>query len=88
MNFILIRFIFLLILVLLSSCKINPHYAVTGVVLEKNISNRIMLIDHNKIEGFMEPMIMNFNIHGKVDMNKINIMDSVKFNLIITKDSH
>ena len=84
---ILIRLSFLLILIL-SSCDVNPNYKVTGVILEKNISDRIMTIDHDRIEGFMEPMVMDLKVHDKVDIDKIEIMDSVSFNLIITEDSH
>ena len=84
---VLIRLSFLLILIL-SSCKLNPRYEVTGVILDKNTTDRTMTIDHDKIEGFMEPMIMDLKVHNKVDMNKIEIMDSVSFNLIMTKDSH
>ena len=47
-----------------------------------------MLIDHNRIEGFMEPMIMNFNIHNKVEMNQFEPLDSIQFNLVITEESH
>ena len=47
-----------------------------------------MLIDHNRIEGFMEPMIMNFNIHNSVNMKQFETLDSVQFNLVITEKSH
>ena len=77
-----------LLILLITSCKINTHYDVTGVILDKNTSERILRIDHDRIEGFMEPMIMDLNVHKKVNMDKINIMDSVKFSLVITEDSH
>ena len=77
-----------LIILCFTSCKVNPNYEVTGVIINKDISNRILKIDHDKIEGFMEPMIMDLNVHNKVNMDKIEIMDSVSFNLIITEDSH
>ena len=77
-----------LLILILSSCDVNPNYSVTGVIINKNISDRIMTIDHNRIEGFMEPMIMDLNVHNKVNMDEIDTMDSVSFNLIITKNSH
>ena len=83
-----VRKIFLVFLLLLISCNINPTYRVTGVILEKNPENNSMLIDHDKIEGFMEPMIMNFNIHNTVNVDLIQPLDSVKFDLVITKESH
>ena len=77
-----------LIILCFTSCKVNPNYEVTGVIINKDIPKRVMTIDHDKIEGFMEPMVMDLNVHNKVNMDKIEIMDSVSFNLIITKDSH
>ena len=77
-----------LIILCFTSCKVNPSYEVTGVIINKNTLNRVMTIDHDKIEGFMEPMVMDLNVHYKVNMDKIKIMDSVSFNLIITEDSH
>ena len=46
-----VRKIFLVFLLLLISCNINPTYRVTGIILEKNPENNSMLIDHDKIEG-------------------------------------
>ena len=77
-----------LIILCFTSCKVNPNYEVTGVIINKDIPKRVMTIDHDKIEGFMEPMVMDLNVHNKVNMDKIEIMDSISFNLIITKDSH
>lgn len=77
-----------LIILCFTSCKVNPNYEVTGVIINKDIPNRVLKIDHDKIEGFMEPMIMDLNVHNKVNIDKIEIMDSVSFNLIITEDSH
>ena len=47
-----IKKIFLfLVIFFLSSCKFNPTYNVTGVILEIDNENNTMLIDHDKIEG-------------------------------------
>ena len=81
------RLCFILILCMFS-CKTNPNYNVTGVILEKDFDKRVFRIDHDRIPGFMEPMIMDLNVHEKVDMNNFSILDSVSFNLIITEDSH
>ena len=75
-------------LFIFSSCKINPTYDVTGVIIQKDSKAKVMLIDHNRIEGFMEPVIMNFNIHNTVDINEFEPLDSIKFNLVITEKSH
>jgi len=78
----------LILLLIFTSCKIKPAYDVTGVIIQKDSKSKVMLIDHDRIEGFMEPMIMNFNIHNDVDMDQFQPMDSIKFNLVITDDSH
>ena len=81
--------IFTIFLVLLfSSCKINPKYSVTGVILDKNQSKRIMTIDHDKIIGFMDPMIMDLKMHDSVQMDNFNVLDSVRFDLVIMEGSH
>ena len=79
---------FTLILIFCLSCKINLTYDVTGVILEIDDKNNSMLIDHDKIEGFMEPMIMSFNIHDRVNMNHFDPQDSVQFILVMTEKSH
>jgi len=84
-----IKKIFLfLVIFFLSSCKFNPTYNVTGVILEIDNENNTMLIDHDRIEGFMEPMIMNLNIHNRVNMKHFEPLDSVEFSLIITEETH
>ncbi|MBI45310.1 MAG: hypothetical protein CMG66_04000 [Candidatus Marinimicrobia bacterium] len=47
-----------------------------------------MIIDHDRIQGFMEPMIMHFNIHDNVKMEEFEILDSVRFDLVITEKAH
>ena len=78
----------LLIILSLYSCNTNPNYNVTGVILEKDLDKRVFKIDHDRIPGFMEPMIMDLNVHKKVNMNSFNNLDSVSFNLKKTEDSH
>ena len=81
--------IFLILFVFFcSSCKINPTYEVTGVIIQKDTKSNDKLIDLDRIEGFMEPMIMNFNIHNNVNIKQFEPMDSVQFNLVITEKSH
>ena len=84
----LVKIFFLFFLLLANSCKINPKYSVTGVILEKNSSDRIMLIDHDEIPGFMDPMVMNFKIHKTVIMENFSILDSVQFDLVILEGGH
>ena len=77
-----------LTILLIQGCKTNPNYKVTGIVLEKDLNNHRFKIDHDKIPGFMDPMIMYFNVHKSINFNDINLMDSVKFDLVITDRGH
>ena len=72
----------------LFSCQKNITYNVNGKIIEIHKKEYKLLIDHEKIEDFMEPMVMFFNIHKSIDMNTFNINDYVNFDLVITKDSH
>ena len=85
----MIKIIFLSIITfVLFSCNKNTTYVVTGVIKEIQIEENKLLIDHDIIPGFMEPMVMFFNIHENVDMDNFNENDSIKFNLVITENSH
>ena len=73
---------------ILFSCEKNTTYNVNGTIIEIHEKDYKLLIDHEKIENFMEPMVMFFNIHKSIDMQTFNINDYVNFDLVITKDSH
>ena len=74
--------------ILFQNCKTNTTYDVSGVILEINNDDHKLLIDHNEIPGFMNPMVMYFNVHNSVNLNNLELLDSVIFNLVITEDSH
>ena len=60
------RLIITLIIYIVSSCSDSRKiYDVTGVVLDINLDNKKVLIDHDSIPNFMMPMIMPFNIKKK-----------------------
>ena len=77
-----------LCLLLFQNCKTNTTYDVSGVILEINKDDHKLLIDHNEIPGFMNSMVMYFNIHNSVNLNDFDLLDSVIFNLVVTEDSH
>jgi len=76
------NFIFLISIIILS-CETPIRYPVTGVVKEIDISKNKLLIDHDKIPGFMDKMVMYFNLHNSVNINDFSINDSLTFDLII-----
>ena len=73
---------------MLFSCEKNTTYNVNGRIIEIHEKDYKLLIDHEKIENFMEPMVMFFNIHKSINMQTFNINDYVNFDLVITKNSH
>ena len=80
------RFIITLIIYIVSSCfDSRKIYDVTGVVLDINLDDKKVLIDHDSIPNFMMPMIMPFNIENKNVIKNINKNDSVQFKFIITE---
>jgi len=82
------KLIILLIILIVSSCSNSKKiYDVTGVVLEINLDNNKILIDHDSIPNFMMPMVMHFNIENKNVVKSLSENDSVKFKFIITETS-
>ena len=60
------KLIITLIIFIGSSCSDSKKiYDVTGVVLDINLDNKKVLIDHDSIPNFMMPMVMHFNIENK-----------------------
>ena len=82
------KLIILLITLLGSSCSDSKKiYDVTGVVLDINLTNKKVLVDHDSIPNFMMPMVMNFNIENKNVVKSLSKNDSVRFKFIITETS-
>ena len=79
------KLIILLIIFLGSSCSDSKKiYDVTGVVLEINLDNNKILIDHDSIPNFMMPMVMHFNVENRNEIKSLSKNDSVKFKFFIT----
>ena len=70
------KLIIILIIFIGSSCSDSKKiYDVTGVVLDINLDNKKILVDHDSIPNFMMPMVMHFNIENK----NVVIIDDVLF---------
>jgi Cu/Ag efflux protein CusF len=57
----------------------NKNYDGKGVVTKINLKQSSVELNHEKIEGLMEPMIMEFNVANKADLEKLNVGDKVDF---------
>ena len=63
------KLIYFFLYILFSSCETPTTYNVTGVIKEIDLTNNKLLIDHNEIPGFMDKMVMYFNLHQSIDLN-------------------
>ena len=74
----------LLSLILLAiSCESNSHiYQVVGTVYSVDLNTQKAVIAHDTIPNLMMPMVMPFFIKDEKDLKKIQIGDSVHFELV------
>ena len=80
------KILFIISFYLLSSCsKKHKEYDVFGIIQKINKDQKTIIVDHDSIPGFMMPMVMPFNFQNKKDIIGINVGDSVKFRLVLTK---
>ena len=81
------KYLFFIIIILLS-CETPIKYHVNGVVKEIDKSKNRLLIDHDEIAGFMDKMVMYFNLHKSININDFSINDSLTFDLIINNENN
>ena len=80
------KVLFIISFYLLVSCsKKHKEYDVFGIIQKINSDQKTIIVDHDSIPGFMMPMVMPFNFQNKKDIIGINVGDSVKFKLVLTK---
>jgi protein SCO1/2 len=81
--------IIFIILLLIVSCsksvkkEYDQSYPFTGIIIKKFEDKNQMLIDHDEVPGFMDKMVMIFNIDSTIDINHYNVGDSLNFNFYI-----
>ena len=51
--------------------KAKQHYQIHGTILRLRPENRIAVIQHEKIEGWMEAMTMDFPVPSLADYSKL-----------------
>ena len=57
----------------------NKNYAGKGVVTKINLELVSVEVDHEKIEGLMPAMIMEFFVTKKAELEKLKVGDKVDF---------
>tara|TARA_B100001996_G_scaffold92924_1_gene69338 strand:- start:519 stop:1352 length:834 start_codon:yes stop_codon:yes gene_type:complete len=74
----------ILIFVVFYGCtKSKNIYPVSGAVIDINIDDKIVTIDHDSIPNLMMPMVMPFNIIDESDIADISIGDSIQFEFVM-----
>ncbi|SVA65580.1 uncharacterized protein METZ01_LOCUS118434 [marine metagenome] len=67
----------------LFSCGVaEKSYSVKGVIHDINISEKLIIIDHDTIPDLMMPMIMPFTVKHVSQLDDLSIGDSVHFNFV------
>ena len=62
-----------------SSVPKNGNYNGKGIVTKINLKDVSVELNHEKIEGLMEPMIMEFFVTKKEELEKLKVGDKVEF---------
>ena len=74
--------LFLLLIIAISCEDNNKIYEVSGTVYSVDVDNQKAMIAHDTIPNLMMPMTMPFFIKNKKDLTKIQVGDSVHFELV------
>ncbi len=78
------KHLFLLFVIIITfNCeKTKDIFFVRGSVQSKSFEKNEIIIAHDTIKGLMPPMIMPFSVRDTNDISKIDIGDSVHFQLV------
>lgn len=74
--------LFLIIILAISCDRATEIYEVAGTVHSVNLNTQKAVISHDTIPNLMMPMVMPFFIQDEKDLIKIQIGDSVHFELV------
>lgn len=61
------------------------NFQVTGLVREVAADGRTVLIDHDRIPGYMEPMSMRFKVRTPAELKSLRAGDKISFTLAVTE---
>ncbi len=80
--------VFLLSLVAASVCVFGApvQYEVTGIVRRVDRSASEVVVRHEAVPGYMEPMVMPFKVKDKHSLEGISAGDKIKFQLHVTDE--
>ena len=79
----------LVLVLLLAGCQRNPapkpvqEYQMQGEVLRLDPTSQTATIKHGKIEGWMEPMTMEYPIKDKQEFSKLKVGEKVQAKILV-----
>ena len=65
----------------------EKRYPIAGKVIGVNKTERTATLDHEAIPGYMESMIMDFNVQNHADLDRMKPGDRISGTLVVTDDS-
>jgi len=68
---------------LLSACA--HRYRVQGLVLDVNRNDKVMVVSHRAIPGYMDAMTMPFRVRSASELNSVKRGDQVEFQLVVKR---
>lgn len=76
-------FFVILTALLLSAC--GHRYKVQGLVLDVNRNDKMMIVSHRAIPGYMDAMAMPFHVSAASELNSVKRGDQVEFQLVVKR---
>jgi len=63
----------------------SRRYQVSGMVLQVDSARQTLLVSHDRIPGYMEPMIMPFRVRDPLDLQTLQPGARITFHLVVDK---
>jgi Cu/Ag efflux protein CusF len=78
-----------LFLVLLSGCMRNPtpkpvkEYQMRGEITSLDSTNQLATVKHEKIDGWMEAMTMEYPVKDKTEFAKLKVGETIRARILV-----
>ena len=74
------------VLLALTGAACATTHSATGLVLRVDPSTSTMTVSHDEVPGFMDAMVMPFDVRGSTQLDSVRPGDRVSFRMVIRKD--
>ena len=66
-----------------AGAQTTKRYTMTGTVKEVDMANKSALIDHDKIENWMDAMMMDYPIKPDAEFAKLHVGDKIQATVVV-----